>query len=207
MSSLEFQDMNRRNLIIGAVAGVAGVAGVLFSQRRAADPAQAQLPVEPPAARQLPVENAAAPASAAGPTGTGGLDLWARRFDKPAGGELVFAELRGKSLVVNFWATWCPPCVKEMPELDRFARDFASKGWQVVGVAVDGPTPVREFLLKTPVGFPIGLAGFGGAQLARDLGNSGGGLPFTVVFDPSGKVVHTRLGQTSYDELAGWAKG
>jgi thiol-disulfide isomerase/thioredoxin len=196
--------MNRRNLVLGGVAAVAGVAGVMVSQRRQPEAVEAKLPTQPPAApaSTSPATTAVtAPASAAGDQ-----DLWARRFDKPAGGELVFAELRGKPLVVNFWATWCPPCVKEMPELDRFSRDFQSRGWQVVGVAVDGPTPVREFLHKTPVGFPIGLAGFGGAQLARELGNSGGGLPFTVVFDAAGKVVHTRLGQTSYDELAGWAR-
>ncbi|MFM2066469.1 MAG: hypothetical protein RLZZ584_1378 [Pseudomonadota bacterium] len=188
--------MNRRNLLFVGVAAVAGAAGVWWSQRR---------PVAAPAeTAQLPVESAPAQAPAAS---TGKPDLWARRFDKPGGGELVFAELRGKPLVVNFWATWCPPCVKEMPELDRFAKDYAAKGWQVVGVAVDGPTPVREFLQKTPVAFPIGLAGFGGAELARDLGNSGGGLPFTVVFDAAGKQVHSRLGQTSYAELAGWAGG
>ena len=202
--------MNRRNLVLGGVAAAAAVAGVMVSQRRTPDAVDAKLPVEPATApttstaaapATAPASTAAAPASAAGDQ-----DLWARRFDKPGGGELVFAELRGKPLVVNFWATWCPPCVKEMPELDRFARDFQAKGWQVVGVAVDGPTPVREFLLKTPVGFPIGLAGFGGAQLARELGNTGGGLPFTVAFDATGKVIHTRLGQTSYDELAGWAR-
>ncbi len=191
--------MNRRNLVLGGVAAAAAVAGVMVSQRRQPDAVEAKLPVEAPAA----AASATAAASASGATDQ---DLWARRFDKPGGGELVFAELRGKPLVVNFWATWCPPCVKEMPELDRFARDFQSKGWQVVGVAVDGPTPVREFLLKTPVGFPIALAGFGGAQLARELGNTGGGLPFTVAFDAAGKLIHTRVGQTSYEELAGWAR-
>ena len=191
--------MNRRNLVLGGVAAAAAVAGVMVSQRRQPDAVEAKLPVEAPAAAAS--ATTAAPASAAADQ-----DLWARRFDKPGGGELVFAELRGKPLVVNFWATWCPPCVKEMPELDRFARDFQSKGWQVVGVAVDGPTPVREFLLKTPVGFPIALAGFGGAQLARELGNTGGGLPFTVAFDAAGKLIQTRVGQTSYEELAGWAR-
>jgi thiol-disulfide isomerase/thioredoxin len=204
--------MNRRNLVLGGVAAAAAVAGVMVSQRRQPDAVDAKLPVQPSAtvpATSAATAPAAAPATttaAAPASAAGDQDLWARRFDKPAGGELVFAELRGKPLVVNFWATWCPPCVKEMPELDRFSRDFQAKGWQVVGVAVDGPTPVREFLLKTPVSFPIGLAGFGGSQLARELGNTGGGLPFTVVFDASGKVVHTRLGQTNYDELAGWAR-
>ena len=82
--------------------------------------------------------------------------LWTQRFDQPAGGELAMGPLRGKPLVLNFWATWCAPCVKEMPMLDAFHREHQAQGWQVVGLAVDGPTPVREFLTKVPVAFPIG---------------------------------------------------
>jgi thiol-disulfide isomerase/thioredoxin len=131
--------------------------------------------------------------------------LWGLRFDRPEGGELVMADLRGRPLVLNFWATWCPPCVKEMPELDRFHRDFAARGWQVVGLAIDGPTPVREFLQRVPVGFPIGLAGFGGTELVRQLGNLTGGLPFTVVLGRDGTVLHRKMGETHYAELAAWA--
>jgi thiol-disulfide isomerase/thioredoxin len=132
--------------------------------------------------------------------------LWPQQFDTPHGGApLVAASLRGKPLVLNFWASWCAPCVREMPALDRFHREFAPRGWQVVGLAIDGPTPVREFLAKTPVGFPIGLAGLSGTELVRALGNAQGGLPFTVVIDATGRIVHQKLGETSFDELAGWA--
>ncbi|MCU0812774.1 MAG: TlpA family protein disulfide reductase [Burkholderiaceae bacterium] len=130
---------------------------------------------------------------------------WGLRFDRPDGAELVMADFRGRPLVLNFWATWCPPCVKEMPELDRFHREFAARGWQVVGLAIDGPTPVREFLQRVPVGFPIGLAGFGGTELGRQLGNLAGGLPFTVVFGRDGAPLHRKMGETNYAELAGWA--
>jgi thiol-disulfide isomerase/thioredoxin len=163
--------------------------------------------------RSLVVGAAGAAAAAAGVGGylwrTGAVrtyePLWSLRFPQPDGGELVMAERRGKPLLLNFWATWCAPCIKEMPELDRFARDFGGRGWQVIGLAIDGPTPVREFLLKRPVGFAIGLAGMDGTDLARDLGNPQGGLPFTVVFDAVGRLVHRKLGQTSYDEVARWA--
>lgn len=141
------------------------------------------------------------------PSGGSADALWAQQFDTPSGGAPLLAQaLRGKPLVLNFWASWCAPCVREMPALDRFYREFAPRGWQVVGLAIDGPTPVREFLAKTPVSFPIGLAGLTGTELVRALGNAQGGLPFTVVIDASGHIVQQKLGETSFDELAGWAR-
>ena len=132
--------------------------------------------------------------------------FWDLSFDTPAGSTLALATLRGKPLLVNFWATWCAPCVREMPEIDRFYNDFKSNGWQVVGLAIDGPTPVREFLGRVKVGFPIGLAGLDGTELVKTLGNEQGGLPFTVAFDAAGRLVQRKLGETSYEELAGWAR-
>lgn len=125
---------------------------------------------------------------------------------RPDGQALDWAGLQGKPLLVNFWATWCPPCVKEMPELDRFQRDFKDAGWRVVGLAIDGPTPVKEFLKKVQVGFDIGLAGFGGTELAQTLGNQAGGLPFTVLIDAQGRIRHRKMGATHFDELATWAR-
>lgn len=132
---------------------------------------------------------------------------WTLSFVQPEGGDLVMREFFGKPLVLNFWATWCPPCIKELPELDRFLRAHAAQGWAVVGLAVDGPTPVREFLRRQPLGFPVGLAGLEGTDLARRLGNDQGGLPFTAVFDRTGRLAHRKMGQTSFEELARWAQG
>ncbi|MDE2402497.1 MAG: TlpA family protein disulfide reductase [Burkholderiales bacterium] len=132
-------------------------------------------------------------------------DFWSQQFDTLAGPALRLASLQGRPIVLNFWATWCPPCIKEMPELERFHREFAPQGWQVVGLAIDGPTPVREFLAKTPVGFPIGLAGFGGTELAKALGDSAGGLPFSVLIDARGRLRQRKIGAITHDELSAWA--
>jgi len=133
------------------------------------------------------------------------IDLWSQRFPRPEGGELVMAELRGKPLLVNFWATWCPPCVKELPEIDRFARGHAAQ-LNVVGLAIDALAPVQAFLKKLPLSFAIGLAGISGTDLTRSLGNSAGALPFTVLLDAQGRLMQRKLGETRYDELAGWAR-
>lgn len=132
--------------------------------------------------------------------------VWDLRLAQPEGGELVMQNLRGRPMVLNFWATWCPPCIKEMPDLDRFYRQFATQGWQVVGVAVDAPTPVREFLSRSPVSYRIGLAGMEGTGLSRRLGNDSGGLPFTAVFNAAGQVVLRKLGESSLEQMQSWAK-
>ena len=168
---------NRRLWLIGAAGAAAAAVGGGLALRRQAAP---------------PPFSAVSPAAAA---------FWAARFEQPGGGELVAASLRGKPLLLNFWATWCAPCVKELPELAQFGREFKAKGWQVIGLAVDAPTPVREFLQKIPLDFPVGLAGLTGTELTRTLGNTQGGLPFSVAFDARGEVVWRKLGATTLSEL------
>jgi thiol-disulfide isomerase/thioredoxin len=131
--------------------------------------------------------------------------LWTLSFQTPQGTQLDLAPLKGRPLLVNFWATWCPPCVEEMPLLDAFWRQHAAKGWQVIGLAIDQPSAVRTFLQRTPVGFPIGFAGLEGTSLAKDLGNQSGGLPFTVVLGADGKVRERRMGRVSEADLKSWA--
>lgn len=133
-------------------------------------------------------------------------DLWSLRFARPEGGELVMAQLRGHPLILNFWATWCPPCVREMPQLSRFAREFGPAGWRVVGLAAESAEPVRRFLQNLPIDFPVGLAGAQALELSRALGNAQGALPFTAAFDASGRKVRQRLGETHFDELAQWVQ-
>lgn len=136
----------------------------------------------------------------------GALAFWQMSFTQPDQTVIAMASLRGQPLVLNFWGTWCPPCIKEMPELDRFARSFAQRGGRVLGLAVDNPTAVREFLARSPVGYTIGLAGFDGTDLSRQLGNTAGGMPYTAIFNRQGAVVQRKLGITSAAELEGWTK-
>lgn len=131
--------------------------------------------------------------------------LWALAPETPSGARMPLQSFQGRPLVLNFWATWCPPCVKEMPELDRFLTAFGPRGWQVLGLAIDQAEPVRQFLRRTPVQFPIALAGVDGLALVRDLGNPAGGLPFTVVISAQGALLHQKLGPTDLAELSGWA--
>jgi thiol-disulfide isomerase/thioredoxin len=170
--------MKRRQLALMGVAGViAAGAGAAWSWRRAVS------------------DHAAAEAA-----------LWAMTFQQPDGRPLVLAELRGRPLLLNFWATWCAPCVKEMPMLDRFYRDKRASGWSVVGLAVDGAEPVRAYLSRLPMSFPIGLAGMEGVELSSKFGNTQGGLPFTVVFDRQGKAVGRRVGALNPGHLERWER-
>ena len=129
--------------------------------------------------------------------------FWGMSFEQPDGGQIQVSRWRGKPLLLNFWATWCPPCLQEMPLLDKFHRE---RGWQVLGLAVDQAAPVRAYLQRLPIEFPIALAGLDGVRLSRDLGNSGGQLPYTVVFDSTGQVKEKHLGIVDETRLALWVE-
>jgi thiol-disulfide isomerase/thioredoxin len=132
--------------------------------------------------------------------------FWTRRFTGIDGKEVAVAGWRGKPLLVNFWATWCAPCVRELPEINQFYGEAKTKGWQVLGLAIDQAEPVKAFLHKTPLDFTIALGGPEGLGLVRELGNPAGGLPFSVVFDESGEISWRRLGVSHLEELRALAR-
>ena len=131
-------------------------------------------------------------------------DLWQHQFSTPDGAPLAMASLKGRPLLVNFWATWCPPCVEEMPLLSRFYTQTKTNGWQMLGLAIDKADLVQRFLARTPVSYPIAMAGSSGVELTKKLGNTAGGLPFTVVFDRKGEIQHRKLGQLKPEDLTAW---
>lgn len=121
--------------------------------------------------------------------------LWTAPVTNVDGKPQSLSLLKGHPIVVNFWASWCGPCVEEMPALSQLQREYAAKGIQFVGLGVDSDKNVQAFLQKVKVAYPVYVTGFGGADLARAFGNTAGGLPFTVVIDASGKIRSTKLGQ------------
>jgi len=115
------------------------------------------------------------------------------------GQEILFKSYLGKPVVVNFWATWCAPCVEEMPALNVMAQSMPDV--QFVGIGIDTVDKIRQFVDKIPVSYPLLVAGHGGIALLRELGNSTGGLPFTVMLDANGSIIDTVLGQAQPADL------
>lgn len=155
-------------------------------------------------------EKAAGPEGGPGAGGedkaaAGRIDVWSLAFLTPNGDTLSMNALRGRPLLLNFWATWCGPCVTEMPLLDRFAQARAAAGWQVLALAIDEAEPVRRFLAEHALHLSVGLAGTPGLALSRALGNDRGGLPFTVAFGREGRAAASKVGAVSAELLEVWA--
>lgn len=104
-------------------------------------------------------------------------------------------QYRGKIIVLNFWATWCPPCREEMPELSQLQTAYQDKNVVVIGVAIDEVAAVNEYLQTSPVSYPILLSENESMDLAMQLGNEQAVLPYTVIIDANGNVIDTFLGR------------
>ena len=128
-------------------------------------------------------------------------ELMAQSLPDAAGQVQRLDQWQGKILVVNFWATWCAPCVKEMPELSALQTELAAKQIQILGVGIDSAANIGEFSNKYKITYPLIVAGMGGAKLTRAFGNQAGGLPYTVIIGRKGEIHKTYMGQLDIAEL------
>lgn len=127
--------------------------------------------------------------------------LFNKSFADAKGQQQSMAQWRGRTLVVNFWAPWCAPCVEEMPELVELQRELTQRAIQIIGLGIDSPSNISQFAEKYEISFPLYVGGLEGATLSSQLGNQAGGLPFTVVIGNDGNIKHTYLGRLKMDQL------
>ncbi len=169
----------RRRWLLGsaAIAGLAaGAIAAWFAQR-----------TEPDAPQSLPAAS-----------------LFALTFDNAHGEPQPMSQWQGRWLVINFWATWCAPCVEEMPALQQVARDYRDRGVAFVGLGIDNAAAIRRFQADLKIEIPLLVAGAEGSELARLFGNASGALPYTVLISPAGQIVRTRLGLVQPELLRTW---
>jgi thiol-disulfide isomerase/thioredoxin len=113
----------------------------------------------------------------------------------------------GRPLLINVWASWCGPCIEEMPELQRFSAQQGDNGVQVVGIALDDPDAVRAFLIRVPVRYPILIDVPGPADAGVRLGNLKGVLPYSVLIGADGRLLKQRIGPFAAGELNDFTAG
>lgn len=120
-------------------------------------------------------------------------------FANLQGKGIALSAFAGRPILANFWASWCPPCVREMPDLEAMHHDYPDVSF--LGLAVDTRVNVERFVQKVRVSYPLLLTGTQGISLMRNLGNKAGALPFTVLFDRSGRIAHVVLGEVKPNAL------
>lgn len=113
----------------------------------------------------------------------------------------------GRTTLVNLWASWCAPCLKEMPDLQAFADEQGENGVQVVGIALDDAQAVRPFLRQHGITYPVLVDAPGAADAGVRLGNPAGVLPYSVLVSADGRVLKTRIGPfANAGEIAAWVR-
>lgn len=166
--------MNRKNLIVGAFAAIFAAVGIFFGMKHTT-PAQAETTVV--------------------------SQFFSQSLIDANGQTQQMAQWKNKALVINFWATWCPPCVDEMPELSDLQKQLGTNNVQILGIGIDSASNIAQFSEKHRIGYPLYAGGMSGTELSRQFGNQAGGLPFTVLVDRQGRVKKTYLGRLKMEDL------
>lgn len=124
------------------------------------------------------------------------LGLYRPEFTLPDldGQQRSITEWDGKVVALNFWATWCPPCLKEVPEFVSLQEKYRAQGLQFIGIALQKPEEVREFVAEHEVNYPILAGELEVIKLAEAYGNNIGALPYTVIIDRNGQIAHVKPG-------------
>lgn len=130
--------------------------------------------------------------------------LYAASMHDARGQSQALSQWQGRYLVVNFWATWCAPCVKEMPELDLVQRQYARRNVTIVGIGIESEDKVRQFRDRLGLDLTLLAGGYGALSLARGFGDDQGVLPYTVMLSTKGEVLHTRAGALQPGQLQAW---
>jgi thiol-disulfide isomerase/thioredoxin len=125
-------------------------------------------------------------------------------FPDASGKSVKLADARGRLTLVNFWATWCPPCIEEMPELSQVHQELAPAGVKVIGLAIDSPSNVREFLENRSFSYPLLITAAQGTDIAARLGSATGGLPYTVLINEKNQVIKQKAGRIREEEIKSW---
>ncbi len=132
--------------------------------------------------------------------------LFASNLPNENGVSQALSQYKGKIIVLNFWATWCPPCREEMPELSQLQDEYKNKNVVLLGIAVDELALVKAFSQATPVSYPIFSAEIDGMTLGVNLGNDKGILPYTVIINSDGRIVKTFFGRINKSLLSATLK-
>lgn len=165
----------KRNILLFSAVAVSFAAGGAFFGMQKFEPAPAQAPA---------VSN-----------------LLSQSLLDTQGQSQPLSQWKDKALVVNFWATWCAPCVDEMPELSALQAEVAPSNIQILGIGIDSAANIAQFASKYKIAYPLYTGGLNATELSRQFGNKAGGLPFTVLVDRDGQVKKTYLGRLKMEEL------
>jgi thiol-disulfide isomerase/thioredoxin len=134
-------------------------------------------------------------------------EVYELAMDDADGHRQSFSQWKGKVLVVNFWATWCAPCVAEMPALDHMQQELSAKNVSIIGIGIEDQAHVRQFRDRLGLHLPLLAGGYESLALARSFGDYQGVLPYTALLSADGRVIQSQTGALEPGQLQEWLKG